>query len=106
MAVDAIFPAFTAGHSSIRMCALMPPKPNALTAAFRVLWSSLGYQGSGSVCTRKGPAIRGLPFLGRLNFSDGGKVFSDRASSILIIPAAPAPVSRCPIMDLMEPMAH
>ena len=50
--------------------------------------------------------ISGLFFPGSEKLADGGRVSFCMPNSTLIMLAAPAPVNRWPIMDLMDPMGH
>ena len=83
----------------------MPPNPKALTAARRGSppRAPLGRARFGPGAP---PRASGLPSGGQEKCSVGGRTRWCMASSARMVPAAPAAVSRCPIMDLTEPIVH
>lgn len=83
---------------STMRCALLPPNPNADTAARR---TALAGQGSGAVGTRK-PCLDSAA-VGRSTCGVGGSSPSRIASHTLISPATPAAVIRWPTLALSEP---
>ena len=88
------------------MWALMPPKPKALTAALRGISAWRETHSAASVWTLKGLWNKGLFLVGSLKLFDGGSLLFFNASNTLSVPAAPAPVKRCPMLDFTEPMGQ
>ena len=87
--------------SSSRTWALVPPKPNPLTAARR--GRARSGQASACVGTRRSVPARSTLGLSRSKLAIGGITPRLIASTVLISAAAPAPVSRCPTLALTAP---
>ena len=93
-------------HSSINKWALMPPNPKPLIAARRGTFAARRCHGWPALRIENGlPAKCTLPD-GVSKFATGGRQSCCKASSVLISPALPAAVSRCPIFDLTALSTH
>src|SRR5581483_2108270 len=97
---------FGARCSSTRRCALMPPKPKALTAARRGVLVPRGFHSRASDNTANGLSERAIPDAAFAKLAVAGRVLCLIARRVLIKPAAPAAVSMWPTLDLTEPNTH
>ena len=89
-----VFVFFFGWCSSSSTWALMPPKPNALTAARRGVFLSRVFQGAACVGTQNGLSLDASCAAGVAKFAAAGSCFACIDSSTLISPAAPAAVSK------------
>jgi hypothetical protein len=83
---------------------LIPPKPNALTAARLGCPGPRRGHGLGWRSTSNGEPAIPSPGAGLSKFAVGGSVPLCSANSALVTAAAPAAVSRCPTVDFTEPI--
>src|SRR5271167_3586896 len=91
-------------YSSKTAWKLVPPKPNALTAARRGV-SPGTVHGFSSVLTYSGEWAKSMSGLGFSQCKLGGSNLWCSANVVLRIPAAPAAPFRCPKFDFTEPRA-
>ena len=95
---------FAGGGSSRTTCALLPPKPNALTPAMR--GCVVSGQGSSVCCTRSGKLLKGMSGLGvrKCKFGGNWRCFSAKATLIRL--AIPEAASVWPMLVFTEPIAQ
>ena len=94
------------GHCSSNTCALIPPKPKALTAARQGWSASRRCQSRAWSSTVNGPLSRSMPLAACSKFAIGGNRLCLNASNTLISPADPAAVSRWPILLFTDPITQ
>ena len=92
----------SAGACSSTTCALVPPTPNELTPARSGPFASL--HSLMAALTTNGVVGKSMAGLGRSKCRLGGSRRSLSDSAVLITPAAPAAITRCPKLLLTEPI--
>src|SRR5262245_8431234 len=92
------------GGSARITWAFVPPTPKEETPAQRGV--PLRGHSILPVATWNGERAKSIAGLGRSKPMLGGITPSCSASAVLITPAAPAAAVRCPMFDLMEPIAQ
>ncbi len=90
------------GASSSTTWALVPPTPSALTPARRGTPSGTA-QGRSSMASVNGPPVSGSSGLGRVRCGVGTRVRWRSIRTVLMSPAIPAQLSRCPMLGFTEP---